>query len=90
VIFWQPSANGNRTVTQSGFTAGRRVKIFITPKAGANTFTFTGVTANQCNNGSITFVLGGGGGVAQSSMMIELFCTTTDIGGVLIFGYGSQ
>jgi hypothetical protein len=89
VIFWQPSATGNRTVTLSGFTAGRRVKIFITPKAGANTFTFTGVTASQCSNGSITFVLGGGG-VSQSSMMIELFSTTTAIGGVWIFGFGSQ
>jgi hypothetical protein len=88
-IFWQPSATGNRTVTLSNFTAGRRVKIFITPKANNNTFTFTGVTASQCSNGSITFVLGGGG-VAQSSMMIELFSTTTAIGGVWIFGYGSQ
>jgi hypothetical protein len=88
-IFWQPSTTGNRIVTLSGFTAGRRVKIFITPKAGANTFTFTGVTASQCSNNSITFVLGGGG-TAQTSMMIELFSTTTAIGGVWIFGYGSQ
>jgi hypothetical protein len=89
VIFWQPSANGNRTITLSNFTAGRRVKIFITPKASNNTFTFTGVTASQCSNGSITYVLGGGG-VAQSSMMIEVFSTTTAIGGVWIFGFGSQ
>ena len=89
MIFWQPSANGNRSITLSNFTAGRRVKIFITPKAALNTFTFTGVTASQCSNGSITYVLGGGG-VAQSSMMIEIFSTTTAIGGVWIFGYGSQ
>jgi hypothetical protein len=89
VIFWQPSATGNRAITLSNFTAGRRVKIFITPKNANNTFTFTGVTASQCSNGSITYVLGGGG-VAQSSMMIEIFSTTTAIGGVWIFGYGSQ
>ena len=89
VIFWQPGTAGNRAITLSNFTAGRRVKIFITPKAQNNTFTFTGVTASQCSNGSITFVLGGGG-VAQSSMMIEIFSTTTAIGGVWIFGYGSQ
>jgi len=89
VIFWQPSANGNRTITLSNFTAGRRVKIFITPHRAQDTFTFTGVTASQCSNGSITYVLGGGG-VAQSSMMIELFSTTTAIGGVWIFGFGSQ
>ena len=89
MIFWQPSANGNRAITLSNFTAGRRVKIFITPHANNNTFTFTGVTASQCSNGSITYVLGGGG-VAQSSMMIEVLSTTTAIGGVWIFGFGSQ
>jgi hypothetical protein len=89
VIFWQPGTAGNRAITLSNFTAGRRVKIFITPKAQNNTFTFTGVTASQCSNGSITYVLGGGG-VAQSSMMIEVFSTTTAIGGVWIFGFGSQ
>ena len=89
VIFWQPSANGNRAITLSNFTAGRRVKIFITPHRAQDTFTFTGVTASQCSNGSITYTLGGGG-VAQSSMMIEIFSTTTAIGGVWIFGYGSQ
>jgi hypothetical protein len=89
VIFWQPGTAGNRAVTLTNFTAGRRVKIFITPKAANNTFTFTSVTGSQCSNGVNTFVLGGGG-VAQSSMMIEVFSTTTAIGGVWIFGYGSQ
>jgi hypothetical protein len=89
VIFWQPSANGNRAITLGDFTAGRRVKIFITPHRAQDIFTFTGVTASQCSNGVITYVLGGGG-VAQSSMMIEVFSTTTAIGGVWIFGYGSQ
>lgn len=85
MIFWQPSADGNRDITLSNFTAGRRVKIFITPYANNNTFTFTGVTSSQCSNGSITYVLGGGG-VAQSSMMIEVLSTTSSIGGVWIFG----
>jgi hypothetical protein len=89
MIFWQPSANGNRAITLSNFTAGRRVKIFITPHRAQDIFTFTGVTASQCSNGVNTFVLGGGG-VAQSSMMIEVFSTTTAIGGVWIFGFGSQ
>jgi hypothetical protein len=89
VIFWQPSANGNRAITLSNFTAGRRVKIFITPHRAQDIFTFTGVTASQCSNGVINYVLGGGG-VAQSSMMIEVFSTTTAIGGVWIFGVGSQ
>jgi hypothetical protein len=87
VIFWQPSANANRTVTLTNFTANRRVKIFITPKAAANTFTFTGVTGSQCSNGSDVFQLAGGG-AAQASMMIELFSTSTAISGVWIFAYG--
>jgi hypothetical protein len=87
VIFWQPSANGNRTVTLTNFTANRGVRIFITPHTGANTFTFTGVTASQCSNGSNVYQLGGGG-AAQASMMIELFSTTNAIGGVWIFAYG--
>jgi hypothetical protein len=89
VIFWQPATAGNRAVTLTNFIAGHRVKIFITPKAQNNVFTFTGVTASQCSNGVNTFIIGGGG-VAQSSMMIEVFSTTTAIGGVWIFGFGSQ
>jgi hypothetical protein len=89
MIFWQPSANGNRAITLSNFTAGRRVKIFITPHRLQDIFTFTGVTASQCSNGVNTFIIGGGG-VAQNSMMIEVFSTTTAIGGVWIFGFGSQ
>jgi hypothetical protein len=87
VIFWQPSANGNRTVTLTNFTANRGVRIFITPHAAANTFTFTGVTASQCSNGSNVYQLGGGG-AAQASMMIEIFSTSTAVGGVWIFAYG--
>jgi hypothetical protein len=87
VIFWQPSANGNRAITLSNFTAGRRVKIFITPKNAANTFTFSGVTGSQCSNGSNVFQLAGGG-AAQSSMMLEVFSTTALIGGVWIMATG--
>ena len=90
VIFWQPSANGDRTVTLTNFTANRRVRIFITPHRAPDTFTFTGVTASQCSNGSNNgnvYQLGGGG-AAQASMMIELFSTSTAIGGVWIFAYG--
>jgi hypothetical protein len=87
VIFWQPSANGNRAVTLTNFAAGRSVKIFITPHGGADNFTFTGVTASQCSDKSITYELGGGG-AGQASMMIELFSTTTNIGGVWLFAYG--
>jgi hypothetical protein len=87
VIFWQPSANGNRAITLSNFTAGRRIKIFITPHRAQDTFTFTGVTGSQCSNGSNVFQLGGGG-AAQASMMIEVFSTTALIGGVWIFAHG--
>ena len=87
VIFWQPSANGNRAITLSNFTAGRRIKIFITPHRVQDTFTCTGVTGSQCSNGSNAFILAGGG-AAQASMMIEVFSTTALIGGVWIFAHG--
>jgi len=87
VIFWQPSAGGPRAVTLTNFTANRGVRIFITPHGGPDKFTFTGVTASQCSDGSITYTLGGGG-AAQASMMIEIFSTTNAIGGVWIFAYG--
>jgi hypothetical protein len=87
VIFWQPSANGDRTVTLTNFTANRGVRIFITPHRSQDKFTFTGITTSQCSDNSITYILGGGG-AAQASMMIELFSTTNDIGGVWIFAYG--
>jgi hypothetical protein len=87
VIFWKPSANANRSITLTNFTPGRRVKLWITPNNANNTFTFTGATASQFSNGSITFTLVGGGS-AQASMMIELFSTTSAIGGVWAFAYG--
>ena len=87
VIFWKPSANGNRSITLINFTPGRRIKLWITPNTAPNTFTFTGATASQFSNGSITFQLAGGG-AGQTSMMIELFSTTSAIGGVWAFAYG--
>jgi hypothetical protein len=87
VIFWQPSANGNRSITLSNFTAGKSVRIFITPHRNQDTFTFTGVTGSHCSNGSNAFSLAGGG-AAQTSMMIEIFSTTDAIGGVWIFANG--
>jgi len=87
VIFWKPSTNANRSITLTNFTAGRKVKLWITPNNAFNTFTFTGATASQFSNGSITFTLAGGG-AAQASMMIELFSTTSAIGGVWAFAYG--
>lgn len=87
VIFWKPSADASRSITLTGFTPGRSIKLWITPNNTGNTFTFTGATASQFSNGSITFVLGGGG-TSQASMMIELFSTTSAIGGVWAFAYG--
>ena len=87
LIFWKPSANANRSITLTNFTPGRRIKLWITPNAAPNTFTFTGATASQFSNGSITFQLAGGG-AGQTSMMIELFSTTSAIGGVWAFAYG--
>ena len=87
LIFWKPSANANRSITLTNFTPGRRIQLWITPNAAPNTFTFTGATASQFSNGSITFQLAGGG-AGQTSMMIELFSTTSAIGGVWAFAYG--
>jgi hypothetical protein len=86
-IFWQPGTAGNRTITLGNFVANKKIQLWITPKAGANTFTFTSVTGTQCSNGSNVFVLGGGGS-GQTSMMLELFSTTTAVGGVWIFAIG--
>jgi hypothetical protein len=87
VVFWQPSAAGNRTITLTNITANRKIQLWITPKAAPNTFTFTSVTGSQCSNGSNVFTLSGGG-AGQTSMMIELFSTSTAIGGVWAFAIG--
>jgi len=88
-VHWQPSANGSRTITLSNFTPGRKVEVFITPKDTADVFTVSGVTASQCSNNKNTFTIQGVGASAQTSFMLQIYCTTNDIGGVWIFGSSS-
>ena len=88
-IAWQPSANGNRTITLSGFTPGRRVEMFITPHTTNDVFTVSGVTTTQCSNGKNTFTLNGVGASQQNSFVLQIYCTTNAIGGVWIYGNGT-
>jgi hypothetical protein len=88
-VHWQPSANGNRTITLSGFTPGRKVELWITPHATNDIFTVTGVTASQCSNGHNTFTMNGVGASQQNSFIMQFYCTTDTIGGVWIYGNGS-
>jgi len=88
-VHWQPSANGNRTITLSGFTPGRKVELWITPHTTNDIFTVTGVTASQCSNGHNTFTMNGVGASQQSSFIMQFYCTTDTIGGVWIYGNGS-
>ena len=88
-VHWQPSANGNRTITLTGFTAGRKTEVFITPHSTNDVFTVSGVTASQCSNGITTFTNHNIGGSQQDSFMLQIYCTTDTIGGVWIFGSGS-
>jgi hypothetical protein len=88
-VHWQPSDNGNRTITLTGFTPGRKVEMFITPHNTNDVFTVSGVTASQCSNGVNTFTMQGVGTSTQNSFMLQLYCTTSDISGVWIYGNGS-
>jgi hypothetical protein len=88
-VHWQPSANGSRTITLTGFTPGKKVEVFITPHATNDVFTVSGVTASQCSNGVNTFTMNGVGASQQSSFMLQIYCTTNAIGGVWIYGNGS-
>ena len=88
-ITWQPSANGTRTITLTGFTPGRKVEMFITPHATNDIFTVNGVTTSQCSNGKNTFTMNGVGASQQSSFILQFYCTTNAIGGVWIYGNGS-
>ena len=88
-VAWQPSANGNRTITLTGFTPGRKVEMFITPHATNDIFTVNGVTTTQCSNGKNTFTMNGVGASQQSSFILQFYCTTNAIGGVWIYGNGS-
>jgi hypothetical protein len=78
---YTPSTNANVTITLGTFTAGRTVRMFITPQAGPQTFNFTGVTTAQ-NNLNKTTVKCEGPGV--NNIIAEIFCTTTAIGGIYI------
>jgi len=88
-VHWQPSANGSRTITLTGFTPGRKIEVFITPHATNDVFTVSGVTASQCSNGVNTFTMQGVGASTQASFMLQIYCTTNAIGGVWIYGNGS-
>ena len=88
-IAWQPSANGSRTITLSGFAPGRKVELWITPHAITDVFTVSGVTTGQCSNNKNTFTLNGVGASQQTSFILQIYCTTNAIGGVWIYGNGS-
>ena len=88
-VAWQPSANGNRTITLTGFTPGRKTEVFITPHTTNDIFTVSGVTASQCSNGKNTFTMNGVGASQQTSFMLQIYCTTNAVGGVWIYGNGS-
>ena len=78
---YTPSTNANVTVTLGTFTAGRIVRMYITPQVYYQTFNFTGVTTAQ-NNLNKTTVRCVGPGV--NNIIAEIFCTTTAIGGIYI------
>ena len=88
-ITWQPSGNGTRTITLTGFTPGRKVEMFITPHGANDVFTVNGVTTTQCSNGKNTFTMNGVGASEQTSFILQFYCTTNAIGGVWIYGNGS-
>jgi hypothetical protein len=88
-VHWQPSATGSRTITLSNFIPGRKVEVFITPKATADVFTVSNVTPSQCSNNKNTFTIQGVGASAQTSFMLQIYSTTNDVGGVWIFGSSS-
>jgi hypothetical protein len=87
-VTWQPSGNGTRTITLTGFTPGRKVELWITPHATNDIFTVTGVTTSQCSNGKNTFTINGVGAAAQKSFKLQFYCTTNDISGVWVYGNG--
>jgi hypothetical protein len=78
---YTPSTNANVTITLGTFTAGRIVRMYITPQAGAQTFNFSGVTTAQ-NNLNKTTVKCVGPGV--NNIIAEVHCTTGAIGGIYI------
>jgi len=83
-VHWQPSANGDRNITLSNFTPDRKVEVFITPHRVQDIFTVTNVTPSQCSNNKNNFSAS-----AQTSFMLQIYSTTSDVGGVWIFGSSS-
>jgi hypothetical protein len=80
---YTPSTTANVTVTLANFVAGRTMRMFITPAAAAQTFTFTGVSVGQTTLNKINpRILGGAG--APTMMLIEIYSTTTAVGGVFL------
>jgi hypothetical protein len=63
--------------------------VFITPHQTSDTFTVSGVTPKNCSNNTNIFTNHNIGGSQQDSFMLQIYCTTNDIGGVWIFGSGS-
>ena len=83
MVTWAPSANGNETITLTNYTAGRIVRLFITPHAAGDTYTVTGLTVGQSFNGKNNFKLVGGV-AGLTSMIAEFYCTTSAEGGVYL------
>ena len=82
MYIYTPSTNANVTITLGSFQAGRIVRMFITPQAGGQTFTFTGITTAQ-NSLQKTTVKCIGPGIG-GNIIAEIFCTTSAIGGIYI------
>jgi len=82
MYIYTPSTNANVTITLGTFTAGRIVRMFITPQAGGQQFTFSGVTTAQ-NSLQKTTVKCIGPGIG-GNIIAEIYCTTAAIGGIYI------
>ena len=82
MYIYTPSTNANVNITLGSFQAGRIVRMFITPQAGAQTFTFTGINTAQ-NSLQKTAVKCIGPGIV-GNIIAEIFCTTAAIGGIYI------
>lgn len=83
MVTWAPTANGNQTITLTNYTAGRIVRLFITPHAAGDTYTVTGLTVGQSFNGKNNFKLVGGV-AGLTSMIAEFYCTSSAEGGVYL------
>ena len=85
MVTWAPTANGNQTITLTNYTAGRIVRLFITPHQAGDTYTVTGLTVGQSFNGKNNFKLAGNPpGGTYTSMIATFYCTTSAEGGVYL------